>query len=88
MTFILIFYLTYILVFTWQKVWFQPQPTWTKKARRIDKHGFKKPPPEKKNTKNKQKTTKKTANFRKEGPQKIEMVSRKPIWAKKIPRID
>ena len=45
-------------------------------------------PPKKKNTKNKQKTTKKTANFRKEGPQKIEMVSRKPIWAKKIPRID
>ena len=49
---------------------------------------FQETTPRKKNTKNKQKTTKKTANFRKEGPQKIEMVSRKPIWAKKIPRID
>ena len=65
------------------------EPTWAKKVPRLDKRWFQESQLGQRRFEGLTRDGFKRANFGKEGPKdRLEMVSREPTWAKKVPRID
>ena len=65
------------------------EPTWAKKVRKIDQRWFQESQLGQRRSQGYSRDGFKSANLGKEGPKdRLEMVSKEPTWAKKVPRID